>query len=193
MSILVQKHIGTLCTYCIEKDRVVIFRKNLTKREEFSIKFEDLGFDINRRKTWLVLWFIPFHLAFACLCTYAAIDEYNSGAGTQILLYIGGAFMFAGIAIYSFFENNDKVYVAGGSQNLSLEESTPSKDIVDLFITDLHDAMRSYYKEKFGAVSSVLDKYHQYHNFKWLLDIKAIDQAEYEHLIEQLKMQDLFS
>ena len=193
MSLLIQKHLGSLSSYRIEKDRVAIIKKTFTKQEEFSVKFENLGFEINRKKTSLVLWFIPLHLVFAALNVYVAINEYNLGAGPKTFVYVAGALLFTGIAIYSFFEKNDKVYMAGGGQNLDLDASIPSRETVDSFITDLHQAMRLYYKEKFGDINPILDKDQQVHKFKWLVEINAISNTEYELLVEKLRIQDLLN
>lgn len=193
MSELIQKSLTARSTFGIKSDRVSIVKKGIGAYEEFALRFDQLGFDVNRKKTSHKFWGIPFLYGFAILSAYGFFTQYISmtDPGTVVLLLC--TLMFAGIGTYALFENTNKVYLVGGTYSMALEATNPSREAVDQFISDLHQAMRAHHRERWGEVNPYLGKNEQAYTFQWLLSIDAISQPEYEDLMEQLKIRDLLN
>lgn len=189
---LIQKSFGSKKEYRILADRLFITTANFNKSTEYSIKFEELGFDLVREKTKSIIWLIPLYLIFTGLELYVLIDEYNKGVRfPQLLFWIFGFLGFGAGAIYSFFQKTETVYLTGGNTVLKLDALNPKPEIVDAFIKTLHTRIKSYLKHKYGVVDTALSKEASIQNFKWLREISALNEAEYEELVYELNTKNL--
>lgn len=194
MDELLQKSFGSYRHYKITKDRVIIKTKNVNKYEEYYVKLDSLGWDVTRKQTKSILLLIPLYLAFTGLELYVLIDEYQKGVRfPQLLFWIVGVLLFATGAVYSFFQKTDKVFIQGGVNILELDGSKPDKETVNEFIEALQTAVKSYYKHKYGVIDPTLTEEVQIHNYKWLKEIEAITEIEYEELLHKLKIKNLLS
>ena len=190
---LIQKTPFSRSTYRIEKDHLSVRRKGLASHEEFNLKFEFLGFEINKKKTSQKVWALPFLFGFAFLCALSSVMGFTLFNDPTAVILILSAVMFTGIGVYTFYESTDKIYVVGGTYSIDFDAANPSKAAVDNFISTLHAAMRTHHREKWAAVHPYSAKNEQAHTFRWLLDIDAISQSEYDDLMEELRVRDLLS
>lgn len=192
MKELIQKSLGSREEYKILEDRVSIKKSNFNKSSESSVKFEEIGFELFWERTKPVLWLIPINVGFFILELYVLIDEYNKGVRfPKLLFWIFGALLFGTMAVYSFFQRQETVYLTGGSSVLKLNAINPNASVVKEFIDELHHTMRSYYKANYGVIDPDLSKDESIRTFKWLREIKAINQMEYRKLIEELNLHHL--
>ncbi|GAA4466980.1 hypothetical protein GCM10023189_49830 [Nibrella saemangeumensis] len=83
------------------------------------------------------------------------------------------------------------MYLTGGNTVLKLDALNPTPDVVEDFIRILHFQIRSYLKQKYGVVDIALSREASIHNFKWLREINALNEAEYKELIYELNTKDL--
>ncbi|UKJ07014.1 hypothetical protein [Solitalea lacus] len=194
MDELLQKSLGSYKHYKILKDRIVVTTKNINKYEEFYIKLDNLGLDLSRRQTRSILILIPFYIGLTVLATYVLFDEYQKGVRfPQLLFWIFGALMFGTGAVYSFFQKTDKVFIQGGAIVLQLNGSNPDRETVDNFINSLQTAIKSYYKTKYALIDPTLNEETQIHNYKWLQEIGAVTNDEFEELLNNLKLKNLLT
>jgi hypothetical protein len=192
MKELIQKSLWSREVYTIEEDRVSVKKTNFNKSSEYSVRFEEIGFDLFWERTKPVLWVIPIHVGFFILELYVLIDEYNKGVRfPKLLFWIFGALLFGTMAVYSFFQRRENVYLTGGSSGLKLNAINPNATLVKEFIDALHKAMRGYYKTTYGVIDPDLSKDESVRTFKWLKEIKAINQTEYKQLLEELNLRNL--
>jgi len=194
MDELLQKSFGSYKRYKVTKDRVLITTKNINKYEEYYIKLDNLGLDLTRKQTKSILLLIPIYLAFTGLELYVLIDEYQKGVRfPQLLFWIGGVILFGIGAVYSFFQKTDKVFIQGGTRTLELNGANPNKETVDEFIRHLQNAIRQFYKNRYAIIDPNLDEETQILNYKWLKEVDAITEAEFEDLIQDFKIKKLLS
>lgn len=194
MTELMQKSFGSYKHYKIKKDRVVITTKNINTYEEFYIKLDKLGLDLTRKQTKSILILIPFYLVFTGLELYVLIDEYKKGAGfLELLFWVVAVLLFGTGAVYSFFQKKDKVFLQGGIRVLELDGANPDRNTVDSFIEHLQNAIRNYYKLKLAVIDAALDEETQIENYRWLKEIDAISNDEYEDLLNSLKIKKLLN
>lgn len=190
---LIQKSFGSSKEFRVAKDRLMVKTKSINKYEEYYVKFDSLGLDLTRKQTKSILLLIPLYIALAALEIYVFIDEYKKGSSTPIQLTVigAGAVLFVIGAVYSFFQKTDKVFIQGGTKVLELNGSNPSRLEVDNFIKDLQSAIREYYKRKYAVVDPTLEEIIQIQNYKWLRETEIINEAEYEELVNTLKIKNL--
>lgn len=189
---LLQKSFGSYKRYKITKDRLLITTKNINQYEEYYIKLDQLGFDLTRKQTKSILLLIPLYLAFTGLELYVLVDEYQKGVRfPQLLFWIGGVLLFATGAVYSFFQKTDKVFIQGGAKTLELNGSNPNKEKVDQFIENLQTSIKKYYKQKYAIIDPTLGEETQIHNYKWLKEVDAITEIEFEELLQNFKIKNL--
>lgn len=192
MKELIQKSLGSREEYKILEDRLLIKKTNFNKSSEHSVRFEEIGFDLSWERTRPVLWVIPIHLGFFILELYVLIDEYNKGIRfPNLLFWIFGTLLFGTLAVLSFFQRCETVYLTGGSSILKINAINPNATIVKEFIDELHTTMHSYYKAQYGVIDTDLSKDESIRTFKWLREIKVINQAEYEQLVNELNLRTL--
>lgn len=194
MQELIQNSLGSFQQFKIEKDRVIIKKKNINNYEEYYVKFDSLGLDLTRKQTKSVFWLIPFWIIMTGLGVYLIFDEYSKGVRMpELLKWIGIAIFFMSFSILSFFQKVDKVYLQGGSTVLELYGSNPDKQTVDNFIKELHNSIREFYKRKYAILDPTLSEEMQVHNYKWLKEINAINNTEYDELLNNLRIKNLLS
>lgn len=194
MNELLQKSLGSYKRYKITNDRVLITTRNINKYEEYYIKLDNLGFDITRKQTKSILLLVPFYLAFTGLELYVLIDEYQKGVRfPQLLFWIAGVALFSVGAFFSLLQKTDKVFIQGGTKTLELDGAKPNKVKVDEFVRNLHVVIRNHYKLKYAVIDPTLDEETQIHNYKWLKEVEAITDAEYEELLHNFRIKNLLS
>ena len=59
---------------------------------------------------------------------------------------------------------------------------------VDEFVRNLHVVIRNHYKSKYAFINSTLDEETQIHSYKWLKEVEAITDAEYEELLQNFRI-----
>lgn len=194
MKELIQKSLGSSKRYKIGKDKIIIYSRNINKYEEYYIKFDNLGFELSRKYTKPIFILIPAYLSFTALELYVLIDEYHKGVRfPQLLFWIGGVILFAIGSVYSFFQKKDIILIHGGIETLQIYGSKPNKKSVDNFIKYLHLKMRLFYKYKYAIIDTTLDEESQFNNYKWLKEVEAITDREYEELLHDYRINKLLN
>jgi hypothetical protein len=64
--------LGSKEGYRILEDRVFIKAHNIYNSLEHSVKFEEIGFDLVRKKTNSIIWLIPFNLSLVVLVVWSS-------------------------------------------------------------------------------------------------------------------------
>jgi hypothetical protein len=193
MTSLIQKSLGSKEEFCIENDKLIIKSSNLNKSVEYSIRLDQIGFDIEKKRTKSVLLLIPFFIALSALEFYVLIDEYNKGTRfPELLIYIFGSIFFPILAVCSFFQKTETIFLTGGNKIVKLNALKPDKQTVDTFIDELHTSIRLFYKNRYAHVDALLSKETSIGNFRWLREIGAINEFEFEQLIAELNFNNLF-
>jgi hypothetical protein len=189
---LIQKSFLSHKHYTIEKDRIIVNTKNINTYEEYFIKLEEIGLDLNYSRTKGVFWLIPINLAALALGTYILFDEVRNGIKfPEILFWVFSFLLFATMAFFSFFQKSEKVFLVGGSTTLELNAINPNKEEVNTFIKQIHLSIKQHYKSKYGKIDVTLDEATQIHNYKWLKEINAISEEEFESFIESFNIKKL--
>ena len=179
-------------TYKILIDSISISQKSWTDSTEYKIKFDELGFDVIKEKSKKLLWVSPLFLVLSSFQIYLIIDNLNNNGhyidlGFKVLGFLG----FFGGFIHCIFSKFETVYCTGGKYVLTLDASKPNTEKVYLFVNKIHEAMKKFYKEKYGKIDSVFDKSDSQNNFLWLKSNKIITEIEYNNLIEELNLKYL--
>lgn len=172
-------------------DKVIVKRFTYKENLEYYIRFEELGFDVFR-KTEKVSNIALFFLGLLdCMYVYLLIDSIIKWDKMIIfwsLVLVG--FLIITV-IYYVNRHKSFVFLVGGNKTLELFNDKPTSNTVNEFITSIHDRMRAYYKNKYAVIDLSVPKEYSISQFKWLKDIKAINESEYKQLIEILETQHL--
>jgi hypothetical protein len=120
MTELTQKTLGTSKKISIETDCLLVQTKSVKEELEYKIKFEELGFDIIKKRIKTAN--IPFYfmLLLVLLCLGLLID---SVATHEVLrkqvFWIVGLIFFSMITISTYYHRNkDVIYLTGGRNSI---------------------------------------------------------------------------
>lgn len=188
-----QKTFTTRKEVFIENNSLLIKTKNVKENLEFKIKFEELGFDIvkKRVKTANIPFFafLIFDLFFMGLLISSVISH---EAFSQQLFWLFGLLLFSILTITTYFSRNeDVIYLTGGKKVLELLAAIPSQEAVDTFIENIHDAMKNNFKEKFSKFDSDTPYEIKVNQLKWLKEIKALTDEECTKLLNDIKTNNI--
>ena len=189
MKELKQQYLFTKKEFLLTKAGVRVISKEINENLEYTIKYEELGFDIIKKREKTAIFPAIVLLFFFLLEMYLLIDAIvHRESSAQIVMWLLSAVFFGLIAGLAFYRTNkDVVYLTGGAKVLELIRDKPSVQIVDHFIQNIHAAMRVRYKNKFAIIDHHLPQEMQIENLRWLKDLGVIDEEEHEELLIQLK------
>jgi hypothetical protein len=170
----------------LQEGKIFVKNGGLKENIEFSIRFEDLGFDVYKKKDKtknfggyiLVIFFL---LGLSLVITSIAGNE----SIKQIFMSIGYS-LFLGVTSILAFKSpsRDLVFLTGGTKNLELFRRSPTEKHVEEFIEEIHKQMRNYFKIKYAFVVIKVPFEIELNRLKWLKEIKAITEIEYTELIK---------
>jgi hypothetical protein len=170
-------------------DRLFVNTKNLHEELSYTIRFEDMGFDILRKRNKTAN--IPFYafLAFDVLYLWLLIHSVmDHEIFFKQLFWAAALLLFVALSIGSYSNRNkETIFLTGGSSIVELLATKPSADAVQRFIQDLHAHMRTYYKQKYLADDLVTPPDVRLQQLKWLVEIKAITESEYLSGIQHVR------
>jgi hypothetical protein len=189
MAQLIQKTWSTRKEIVIENEGLLVKTKNIREDIEYKIKLEELGFDIVKKRVKTAN--VPFYcfLIFDLLYIGLLIDSVINKEPLSHQLFWMGALLFfsfmAGAAFYN--RNKDVIYLTGGPKVLELLAKKPDATSVASFIDAIHAAMRQHYKNKYATFDLDTPYELRLNQLKWLKEIKAITDMEYNELLNRMK------
>lgn len=189
-----QKHLFTKKEFLLTRKGIRVISKAINENLEYTIKYEELGFDIikKRDKTAIVPAIIlSFFFLLELYLLFDAILHRERAA--LVVMWLLSAVFFGVVTSLAFYQTNkDMVYLTGGTKVLSLLRNKPSEELVNQFILAIYKAMRTHYRNKYAGINSYQPQEVQIENLRWLKDIGAIDDDEHDDLLTQLTNSHLF-
>ena len=189
MQQLKQKNWSATKEIIIENDCLNIKTKNFKEELEYKIKFDELGFEIFKKREKVTVFPFIFFVSFTLVYIGFSISSFinNEPFGEQMFwIFATGLFMALAIVVYSK-RNKDLVYLTGGRKSLELMTNKPDKQSVNLFIESIHKAMRQYYKDKYCKFENDITYEVRMHRLKWLKEIQVLTEKEFDELVEETK------
>ncbi len=193
MSQLKQNTFTTEKEVFIQNDNLLVKTKNIQEDLEYKIKFEEIGFDIVKKRVKTAN--IPFYgfLLFDLLGVGLIINSVASHEPfKQQLLWLFVLLFFSIITIAAYHDRNkDVIYLTGGQKVLELLADKPDPQTVQTFIENIHIAMRQHFKSKFTKFDPGTPYEFRVNQLKWLKEIKALTEEEYEELLGNTKTDNI--
>ena len=190
---LIQKRWGEKRVIIIKNDHLNIQKKTLKEDLEYTIKFDELGFEIIKKvdKTGNYLFYIFLVITLAHV--YGIIDGFLTGTPLPGLICWGLGILFFGFFCISAFtlRNFETLCLAGGRKSLELIATKPDRQTVANFIEQIHNAIRVFYKEKYMNFDDDTIIEDKLSILKWLNAIQSITDEEFEELSTLHKTQKI--
>lgn len=183
-----QKTFGDKRHFKLSDDRVYIKTSTFKENLEYSLKYDELGFDIFKKRDKNAQGAFYAFIAFDILYIYLLITSIlDKDKPSMIAFWVAALLLFGLFTILSFqSRHKNLVYLTGGFKVLELMNDKPNESEVSNFIEQIHAKMKSYLKEKHIQIDTTMPKEYHISQFKWLKEIKAINHEEYEELIQEL-------
>ena len=193
MKQLIQKTLTSKKSVHIEAEGVFIQDKSLLEDLDYKIKFEELGFDIVRKRSKnaniAFYFFVLFDILYTVLLVISVVDR---DPFKQQLFWVFALLLFAGITIAAYFnKNKSTTYLTGGQKILVLLSANPNVEMVNIFIDEIHQAMRFYLKKKFSTFDFDTPYEQKVSQLKWLREMKIITEEEYKELLDDTKINNI--
>ena len=193
MTQLTQKTFTTKKQVFIEGDSLLVKTKNIREDLEYKIKFEELGFDILKKRVKTAN--IPFYFFLIFDLFYVGLII-NSVAGNesfrQLLFWLFALLLFSIMTIAAYYNRNKNViYLTGGQKGLELLAAKPDTETVNAFIDTIHQTMRQYFKNKYSKFDPDTSYELRVNQLKWLKEIKALTEEEYRNLLNNTKTDNI--
>ncbi|WP_439697345.1 hypothetical protein ACFGVS_02730 [Mucilaginibacter sp. AW1-7] len=177
----------------IKNGHLAVKKKAINEELEYLIKFEELGFEIVKKVDK------SSNNAFNVLLIFNAISVYGITRGVYKHYDLGNlliqCFCFALFVFLSFYafrrRNKEIIYLSGGSKVLELLAAEPDKETVSTFIEEVHDAIRTYYKNKYTNFDEGMPYEDKVSILKWLKEIGSITDKEFDQLITTRKAENI--
>ncbi|RDC62365.1 hypothetical protein [Adhaeribacter pallidiroseus] len=156
MKELKQKHLFTKKEFLLTPKSIRVICKSIKEDLEYTIKYDQLGFDIVKRHDKTAILPAIFLSFFFLLDLYLLVDALIHRERTAIVvMWLLSAVFFGVITGLAFYQTNkNRVYLTGGAKVLSLLRAKPSEAEVDLFIEATLKAIRTYHRNKFAGINS---------------------------------------
>ncbi|GAB2533755.1 hypothetical protein [Rufibacter soli] len=195
MKELKQRHLLSSKEFTLRKSGIRVITKTWKENLEYRIRYEDLGFELVKKREKAALLPACAFTFLTGLSLYAFTTSFlTEGAGPVALLWITATLVSMVLAVLAFSRTNrDLVLLTGGSQTLELFRGKPSNMEVDNFILSIHAHIQAYYKNKYGVIEPHLPQDVLIERFGWLREMGILSQEEHEDLWMQLQIKDLLS
>jgi len=177
----------------IETDGLLVKTKSLREDLEYRIKFDELGFDQIRKRIKSAnipfYFLLLFDIMYVVLLVISVMDKEPI---VNQLFWVGALVFFVIMTVAAFYNlNTDMIYLSGGTKALELMGTRPSNDQVTDFIDQIHKAMRLHYRNKYTVFDPGTTIEMRAMNLKWLRDIQAISEAEYQELLQSFNRDNI--
>jgi len=177
----------------ISSDHIKFQKKSLKEDLEYTVKFEELGFDMFRKINRQGNFAFYIFLAFTLLPVYEVIyGFYTHIPLSEILSWCLGIVFFGGLCFSMFMQRNQEtIFLTGGKKTLELIADKPDKQTVLDFIDEIHNASRAYYKDKYLNFDEGTPYEDMVYVLKFLKEIKSITTEEFDVLIAKYKTENI--
>jgi len=184
MSTLIQKSLIASKKITIEADGIHVWSKDQKEELDYKIKFFELGFDIVKKTDKSNNIPFYFFLLFDVMMLGLLINSFfETDKPFEWLFWVFGLLFFVAITVWSFLKMNvETIFLTGGKKTLQLIGDKPNKQAVDDFIGDIHQAIRHYYKDTYTQFDDDVPYVVKVNQLKWLKEMKAITETEFEEL-----------
>jgi hypothetical protein len=193
MTQLTQKALTTKKEVFIETDSLLVKTQNVREELEFKVKFEELGFDIVKKRVKTAN--IPFYafLLFDLFYVGLLVSSVTSQEPfKQQLFWLFALLFFSAMTVAAYYNRNkDVIYLTGGQKVLEIAAAKPDPETVKQFIESIHGAMRQHYKNKFSQFDPDTPYESKVNQLKWLKEIKALTDQEYKELLNNTKTDNI--
>jgi hypothetical protein len=193
MNSLVQKTLLTTKKVVIEHDRLRVQTKDLREDLEYTIPFDELGFDLVKKRVKSAN--IPFYCFLVFDLLYVgllATSVANKEPFKQQLFWLGALLFFSVVTVLAFYSRNkDVIYLAGGQRTLELFATRPDSPTVLAFIGFIHQAMRHYYKAKAACFDQNLPYELRLARLDWLREKQVISLNEHQNLLHAMRRETI--
>lgn len=195
MKELKQRYLLSSKEFYLRKSGIRVINKNWKEDLEYRIRYEDLGFELVKKREKAALLPACLLSLFSGISLYSFVVSFlHLGAGPVPLLWISATLVSLVLAVFAFSHTNrDLVLLTGGNRTLELFRGKPTNLEVDHFIMSLHAHMQAYYKDKYGVIEQHLPQEELLERFGWLREMGILSQEEHEELWMQLQIKDLLS
>jgi hypothetical protein len=190
---LIQKSLTHKKEIFIDIDSLLVKDKNIREDLEYKIKFEELGFDIvkKRIKTANILFYL--FLLFDALYVYLILSSTsNQDPFSHQLIWVFGLLFFSVMTVIAYYNRNKNfIYLTGGQKVLELLATKPDVKSVNDFIETIHITMKQHYKSKFLKFDIDTPFEFRIHQLNWLKEIKVLTEEEYQKLLDNTKTDNI--
>ena len=175
--------------FILEDQTVLVRTKTLREELEYRVRYDELGFELVWKKvkqTWFLLGtFFLMDILFAWLFVYSLIMH---EVFTQQLYWCLGLVFFVVITLLAIARREmNYLYVSGGVKSLEFWADKPGVIQVTTFVESLQESMRAFYRERFNKLDDRTSVEELMVQLRWLLEIKAITEEEFEAYLEGRK------
>ena len=181
---LIQKGWSVKNEVNIQDDHLTVKRKTIKEDLEYSIKFEELGFEIIKKIDRSTNFGFYFFGIFDIILVYGLFKGiYNHERLSGIIIGFLCLILFGFLCISSYKRRNQEtIFLSGGSKVLELLATKPDRETVSGFIDDVHNAIRAYYKNKYTRFDNDTPYEEKVSILKWLKEVKYITDKEFDEL-----------
>ncbi|AWM32105.1 hypothetical protein [Hymenobacter nivis] len=195
MEQLLQKTLTSIKTVRITPTGLRVQTKNLREELDYTLQFDDLGFDTVRQRVKSAN--LPFYcfLVFDGLYVWLLVTSVRHHEPfKQQLFWLGALLFFSALTGFAFFHRNkDVVHLTGGARTLELLATRPDAPRVALFIAAVHQAMRDYHKARYAALDAHLPYAARLGRLQELRERHVVSDEEYRTLRDAMHWSNVLS
>ncbi|AMM51874.1 hypothetical protein TH61_12760 [Rufibacter sp. DG15C] len=195
MTQLKQRVLLTKKEFYLERTGVKVISKSASENLEYTVKYEEIGFDQVKKQEKGALFPAIFFWLMVALDLFLLYDTYinEEGVAMQGFWAFAGLF-FGAMAVMATMQINRKViFLTGGSKVLELLSNNPSTQEVDAFIEALYERIKNVYKSKYAVIDPNLPEELMMERINWLFEMGVITQEEQEDYYMQIQINSLLS
>jgi hypothetical protein len=181
---LIQKGWSAQNEITIGEDHLKVISKTIKEDLEYTISFQDLGFETVRKIDRSTNFGFYFFLIATLVFLYAIVKAiYTHESLSSILIGFFVVILTGFLSLSAYKRSNKKIiYLSGGTKVLELLDTKPDPQTLSVFIDEVHNAIRAYYKR----VNTDFDDNTPYEErlfvLKWLKEMKSITDEEFNEL-----------
>jgi hypothetical protein len=192
---LKQRFLFTKKELYLERTGVKVISKSLQENLEYTIKYEELGFDQVKKQVKGGLVGAIFFGLLVVLDLFLLVDSFfnQPDVALQVMWALIGVF-FGTMMVVALMQNYRKViYLTGGTKALELLTNKPSTQEVNAFIDALYDRIKGVYKTKYAVIDPNLPEDFMMERINWLFEMGVITKEEQEDYYMQIQINSLLS
>lgn len=183
-----QKTLTIFKSFRAGEDCLFVDTKNLREELSYTVRYEELGFDLIRKRNKAAN--IPFYcfLVFDGLYLWLLITAVlNQASFGQQAFWAMSLLFFTTLTIAAFYNRNkETIYLSGGTASVELLAAKPDALAVQSFIDNLHAIMRVYFRKKYFMEEMATPVEIRLQQLKWLRNTQSITESEYLANIQRI-------